>query len=271
MMATQEFQHRSEGYANAPLLVAVEISFLETSSDIDTDLFPALREVIGAGRTEFGGRFRVTGQPEPDEANAETMLFRLTNDSSTVSVAAWLSSLIIECSEYERYEQFVAVVRGIVDAYARFMEPASVTRFGMRYIDEVHVPEPITSVRAWGRYVNPVLVAPASLVDNYVINLSAGFTLDLGEHRTINVGYGTSPTRELMNEGPLVLRERPDTPAFVLDIDAVYQPPDPQPGPVDGDLIAGLADALKPGVRRIFEAVFTADARHTFRSQEPAS
>ena len=270
MTPTQEQPRQHEVFANAPLqLVAVEITFPATDSDIDTELFAALREVIGAGRTVLGGRFRLTGQPEPDgSAPAETMLFRLTNDSQTISVSAWPTSLIVECSEYERYEQFRDVVSRVVDAYARFMAPTAVTRFGMRYIDEVHVPGPIASVSSWAPYVNPALIAPAGLVDERVSNLSTGFTLDLGEHRSINVRYGTSPRRALMSEGHLVLRGRPDTPAFVLDIDAIFEPPQPQPTAVVGDLIAELADQLRPGVRKVFDAVFTPVALETFRNEE---
>lgn len=272
MTPTQELQRQQhEVFVNAPLqLVAVEVTFPATDADVDTELFAALREVVGAGRTVLGGRFRLTGQPEPDgSAPGETMLFRVTNDSKTTSVSAWPTSLIVECSEYERYEQFRDLVTGVVDAYARFMAPAAVTRFGMRYIDEVHVPDPITSVSSWAPYVNPALIAAAGVVGERVSNLSSGFTLDLGEHRSINVRYGTSPKRALMSEGHLVLRERPDTPAFVLDIDAIFEPPQPQPTPVVGGLIAALADQLRPGARKVFDAVFTPAALETFRHEEP--
>ena len=76
------------------------------------------------------------------------MFFRMTNQQRTVSLSAWPTSLVVECSEYARYEQFREVVRALVDAYTDFVVPEALTRFGIRYIDEVHVPEVIASVDA---------------------------------------------------------------------------------------------------------------------------
>ncbi len=263
-----------EVFPKAPLqLVAAELTYPAIDLNVDTDLFAAVQDVLGGHVTsQLGGQFRVTEPPDASgSAPAQSLLFRMTNSDRTVSVSAWPTSLVIESSEYERYEQFRALLVAVVDAYVRFMAPAAVSRFGMRYIDEMHVDSPISSVSDWAPYVNQALLAPAGLVRQRVSSLATGFTVDFAEHRSVNVRCTTTPSRALASEGHLRLRERPDSPAFVLDIDAVYQPPQPMPVEVTGAFVAGLADQLRPGVRDVFDAVFTSEALETFRDNDKES
>lgn len=257
-----------ENYPNAPLqLVAVEVTYPATEQQFDPQLFPAVQAVLGEATTEVGGQVRMSGPVGPDGGvPAEAMLFRMTGTDRTVSVSAWPTSLVIECSEYERFETFRDIVASVVDAYARFMSPAVVRRFGMRYIDEVHVPAPISTVLDWAPYINASLLASASLVREPVTSLATGFSVHLGEHKSLNVRCTTTPGRALTSEGHLRLRPRPETPAFVLDIDAVYEPPQPAPDPVSGALVAGFADDLRTSVRHVFDNAFTERARATFRA-----
>ena len=260
-----------EVFPKAPLqLVAAELTYPATDLSVDTDLFAAVQNVLGGHvQSQLGGQFRLTEPPDASGSSpAQSLLFRMTTSDRTVSVSAWPTSLVIECSEYERYEQFRALLVAVVDAYVRFMAPAAISRFGMRYIDEMHVATPIASVSDWAPYVNEALLAPAGLVQQRVSNLATGFSVDFAEHRTVNVRCTTTPSRALASEGHLRLRERPDSPAFVLDIDAVYQPPQPVPAKVTGAFVAGLADQLRPGVRDVFDAVFTAEALKTFRDDD---
>lgn len=264
-----------EVFPNAPLqLVAVEVTCPATELPFDPGLFPAVQEVLGGqADTQLAGQVRMSGQPDPDgRVPAEAMLFRMTNAARTVSISAWPTSLVVECSEYERFEIFRGLVHSVVDAYAGFRSPSAVTRFGMRYIDEMHVPTPISTVADWAPYVSEMLLAPSALVREAVTSLATGFTVDLGAHRSLNVRCTTTPGRALSSEGHLRLRPRPDTPALVLDIDAVYEPPQPEQTPVTGEVVASLADGLRAGVRQVFDAVFTEQARDTFRiaAEEPA-
>ena len=247
---------------------AAELTYPATDLNVDTGLFAAVQDVLGGQvQSQLGGQFRMTGPPDASgSVQGESMLFRMTTSDQTVSVSAWPTSLVIECSEYERYAQFRDLVVAAVDAYARFMTPTAISRFGLRYIDEMHVDEPIASVSDWKSYVNEALLAPSGLVRQRVLNLALGFTVDFAEHRTVNVRCTTTPSRALASEGHLRLRERPDTPAFVVDIDAVYQPPQPLRAAVTGEFVAGLADQLRPGVRDVFDTVFTPRALQTFRT-----
>lgn len=261
-----------EVFPNAPLqLVAAEVTYAATELNVDTGLFAALNAVLGGNaQTQLGGTVRVSGPPDASGgAPGESILLRMTSQDQTTSVSAWPTSLIVECTDYDRYETFRSLVQNVVDAYAQYMEPAEVSRFGMRYIDELHVATPVASVADWAPYVNPVLLAPSTLVQQRVTNLVSGFSVDLGHHKTVNVRCATTPSRAMASEGPLRLRNRPDTPAFVLDIDAIYQPAGkPMIGPVTGALVTELADALRPAVRAVFDAVFTDAALASFRSTE---
>ena len=269
--ATEATQER-EVFPNAPLqLVAVEITYPATDTRFDPRLFGAMQEVLGLDtEVQIAGQIRVLpGSPGPDgTASAEAILFRMTNSDRTVSVSAWPTSLIVESSEYGRYEGFRSMIRAVVDVYAIFMAPAAVSRFGMRYIDEMHVAAPISSVADWATYVNPLLLAPAGIVEERVTSLATGFSVELGDYRSINVRCATTPSRAMASEEHLLLRERPNTPALVLDIDAIFEPPQPQPTPVTGELVVGLANGLRPAVRRVFDAAFTEEARSTFRTTE---
>lgn len=267
---SQTGAEQHEVFPNAPLqLVAVEVTYRATDLDVDTGLFFALREVIGGeAQTRLGGQLRMVGPPDPSgAAPGESILFRMTGRDGTVSVSAWPTSLVVECSDYGRYEEFRQLVTDVFDAYARYVQPTSLARFGMRYIDEVHVDTAIASTSDWLPYVNAALLAPSTLVDSHVTNLATGFTIDLGEDRSVNVRCATTPSRAMDSEGPLRLRDRPDTPALVLDIDAIYEPTaKPMQGTVTGELVAGLADSLRPAVRAVFDAVFTEAALTTFRT-----
>ncbi|BCI91734.1 hypothetical protein NIIDMKKI_69400 [Mycobacterium kansasii] len=74
-----------------------------------------------------------------------------------------------------------AVCEALIDANVR---PALV-RVGLRYIDEVRVPEPITDVRAWAKWIDDGIIRPLTIGpdDVAVRNVQGLVTFDLGDGR----------------------------------------------------------------------------------------
>ncbi|OOK68935.1 TIGR04255 family protein [Mycobacterium kansasii] len=124
----------------------------------------------------------------------------LTNTTRTESVTITPSSFICETTAYREFDDFrvgvTAVCEALIDANVR---PALV-RVGLRYIDEVRVPEPITDVRAWAKWIDDGIIRPLTIGpdDVAVRNVQGLVTFDLGDGKGLNFQYAA------LNQTPVV-------------------------------------------------------------------
>lgn len=156
-----------------------------------------------------------------------------------------------------------AACEALINANVR---PALV-RVGLRYIDEVRVPEPITDVRAWAKWIDDSVIRPSTIgpEDVAVRNAHGLVTFDLGDGKGLNFQYAA------LDQGPVVdtqflNRQHFDPgPFFVLDFDGFRDFSGQETVLLDADEVTSVLTAVHDPVGAAFQRAITEDARNLFR------
>jgi uncharacterized protein (TIGR04255 family) len=220
------YPHR-EVFPNAPLaLVAAEIRFTDaarlrqqqTKDDVTIALeerFP-FAEPLQRGEVTFS--LGPDGTPPHVQERAGVVL---KNAQSTESLTVMSESLTYETTAYTDFSHLLEAVTAACDALVAAHVRPALQRVGLRYIDEVRVPEDLFDVRDWSHWIDSRLidqldVGPAEYPATTMQSVS---TYDLGGGRGLNFRCAA------LNQGPIVvpqfLRRSPiqSGPFFVLDFD----------------------------------------------------
>ena len=270
-----------EVYPNAPLaLVAVEVRFPEAAADrpLPLPLQRSFRGLLGEDwvieshkMQQFGVALGpgATGQ----QTFQEVVVPRFTVRDRTLSVAVTATSLTVETTAYRHYLDFRGVLRSVFDAAAELLAPDGLARVGMRYIDEIRVPD-VESERpsAWSRWIDPSLLPPqlgAMVAEQYepaawdgAVRYTTGPQRSLVLRYGARQGYAVDPRGSLSRPSP-----PPPGPFFVLDFDSFWEPLDiPE---FDPDALAETCDQLRRPVRTLFDLVITDRLRSDVFMGEP--
>lgn len=269
-----------EVFRKSPLaLVAAEVRFTDSArlrrqDTLDTvaialeGRFPFVRHVQQSG-------FQiVVGSPgAPVSASTPTtMATVLTGETNTESLSLTSTSLTYETTDYSEFQVLLDAVqnacRALLDAGVR---PA-LQRVGLRYIDEVRVPERISDARQWADWIDHRLiehfgVGPAG----HPVRMAQGVTTyDLGEGKGLNCSYAA------LNQGAVVAPEilrRPraaiDGPFFVLDFDGFQEFPNDVAVPLDPETVLMSLAAVHSPAGEAFQNSITDKARRLFRGSQP--
>ena len=253
-------------YPNAPVsLVAVEIRFPTGSGPsqaIPTPLQRSFKSQLGEAwvieqvRTSTLAMSMGPGGPGPQSVEF-AVIPRFTVRDRTMAIAVTPEALTIEATRYEHYPTFRKVLELAFETAAKVLLPEGVARVGMRYIDEIRVPEVDgESPQGWGTWVDPELMPPhvgaASKLGLDPKAWEGAVQYRTGPDRTLifrfapRVGYAVNP------EGPLKRPSAPPPgPLFMLDFDSFWQPPDiPE---FDADALLGVCDELRVPIRTLFD------------------
>ncbi len=156
--------HHREVFLETPLaLVAAEIRFTDSArlrqqSILDhiiialEDRFPYSRPV-----QSMGLQLLVGTAPAAQTMPPATSLI-LTNQSSTESVSLTSTSLTYETTHYTEFPDLLAAVQMACVALASAGVQPAMERIGLRYIDEIRVPEPISDARQWSEWIDNRLI-----------------------------------------------------------------------------------------------------------------
>lgn len=138
-------------------------------------------------------------------------------------------AVVLETTEYEGWTAFIEIFARILDSIEGTHPPAGILRVGLRYIDEIRLPNPPRSISDWHGWVDDRLLAPFSL--------DSGRDLANG---TIALQFGTAPGhviifraapfssgRAVQEEGALRMPISTTAgPYFLLDTDASWVDPE---------------------------------------------
>lgn len=170
-------------------------------------------------------------------------------------------SLIVETTDYGGFPTFLPLLRKAIHAVAQHGEPAGITRVGLRYIDEVRVPNNGEGKVGWSEWIDPSLVAPSDLsppredlqLDSWQGRLD--FKYDQESAVTLRYGAyengGTAESRDVPRR-----KEAPEGPFFLIDIDSHCAPIDYVPE-FDPDSIVERLEVLHGPIRSVFDASIT--------------
>jgi len=258
-----------EVYPNSPLvLVAAEIRHPK-STPIDGPAQAQLKRALAQVLPISKPAQRVTVTTTGSEATKVIELApRFLSRNGKISATFFSEALILETTSYTQFEDFLSVANLVLSARNEAGSLDGIERVGLRYIDEIRVPQ--DGGISWSDWVSPTLLGPHPL--------AAGLRLEIIESQGLMVfassgEHLTYPGSD-ENEHRMVLRYGPGE-GYAIELDSELRRSSPAPGPyflvdIDSFWTAGattpefnelglttLLSGLHAPVRALFESLIT--------------
>src|SRR5665647_266980 len=265
-----------EVYPNAPLvLVAAEIRHPATDplrpaqqtalKHALAALFPLSRPAMLTSVTAVAG-----GQPQVTQTRSP----RFTSRDRTTSVTFRTEAIVVETTHYKQFERFVELITLAVSARLEAGPLDGLERVGLRYIDEIRVPELTDESSSWQQWVDASLMGPASAATQLGLRaahwqgltvfetepaMTSGAPTNVPSNGNVDslvVRYGPGEGYALDPGGELKRSVPPPGPFFLLDIDSFWTAGGEVP-PAEPDEILAHLIRLHGPVRILFESLIT--------------
>lgn len=180
---------------------------------------------------------------------------------STLCVSFREGGIVVETTRYRGWEQMRRLVDEVLHARQEVGDLDGVERVGLRYIDELRVPD--QGDINWRRWVDASLMGPTEVGEKLGLESMQWQGINIftpGPERTLVLrygprdGYAVDPGGELKRSAPV-----PGA-FFLLDIDSYWTPSEGIPEFDVGQLLTTSEDLHAP-VRRLFESLITDELR----------
>jgi uncharacterized protein (TIGR04255 family) len=189
----------------------------------------------------------------------------LTNRATTEAVTFGPNSLAFEATDYRGFPPFLETFRHVCQAVIDAGVTPVVERVGLRYIDEIRVPELINGPADWSGWVNESLIDQVALGADFAAQHSEGLVqYSLGGARGLLFRFAAV-------SGPPIVQgvlQRPkdygEGPFFALDADA-FELFDPGVFTLDTDRVAQTLEVLHDPAGQLFQHAITDKTRNLFR------
>jgi uncharacterized protein (TIGR04255 family) len=184
---------------------------------------------------------------------------RFATRDQTTAVTFGAQSVSIETTQHQEFERLRELVQISVEARQKVAPVDGLMRLGLRYVDEIRVPDIRDGGIGWGEWVDASLLGPAG------IGAGLGLTPEQWQGamvfgreggRQVAVRYGPREGFAVMPGGPLQRSTPPPGPFFLLDIDSFWAVSGPVPE-FTTETIVGLCSDLHEPVSRLFESLIT--------------
>lgn len=251
-----------EIYPNAPLeYAACEVRYPYSPRLAKDEAWDHLTHVMRARfpLPQKEERRQMTIGPGVPMNLATEHLYRLVNKKRTESLLVGPTSLTVETTHYDGYQSFRALIIDVVNVIAEYEPIVGIDRVGLRYIDEIRAPEPITGLGDWSAYINRSLLTFLDLLlDDYTPKGITG-VIDFvtGERTGVAMRYATLEGAAVGDQPLRRRRKAADGPFFLLDIDSFWTPTPDELGEFAADDVALICDDLHTPVRTMFERAIT--------------
>ncbi len=254
-MATREI------YPNAPVvLVAVEARHPDVaplSQGEQSELKRLLAHHFPLPQPVQSRSFTTTIGAAP--TFTELTIPRFAARDQTTSVTFGPQSIAVETTKHETFEHLAELVQIAVEARQRVAAVDGLLRLGLRYVDEIRVPDVSDGPTVWGDWVDPSLLGPSTLGSQLgleSVNWEGATVFDRGEGRQLIVRYGPREGFAVAPGGPLHRSTPAPGPFFLLDIDSFWVPSGDVPE-FTATAVGELCADLHEPVSRLFESLIT--------------
>jgi uncharacterized protein (TIGR04255 family) len=234
----------------------VAIEELEDVLPIPEEGQPLMQVMVGPADAE---------PPVPKPIMGGRVLRLLSKDRTNAATLTG-TNVVVETTQYMRFEMFAALIDRVLSAIEKFGPPVGVERLGLRYIDEIQVPGVTEPPGDWSAYVDGALLASMNLFAETLTptllrpEAVQGLVQFSGPpDRGVRVRYGAGIGTVVDPNGPLRFQEASPDPSFIIDIDSYWTPSE-----VADFSRAGLMEAfedLHQPLREIFERSITSRLR----------
>jgi uncharacterized protein (TIGR04255 family) len=203
------------------------------------------------------------GQPQVHERLGMV----LKNARSTETLTIMSESLTYETTAYTSFEDLLEAVTTACDALDAAKVRPAIRRVGLRYIDEVRVPEPVADARQWRTWINERLIGHLDIgPENFPVTGTQSFsTYDLGEGKGLNIRFAA------LDQGAIVVPQflkRPaiaSGPFFALDFDGFRDFSGQDLTPLSVEVVRDTLAAVHVPCGTAFQQSITDQARELFR------
>lgn len=200
------------------------------------------------------------GSSSPPDMVTETAPKFFSRDSAT-AVTIRNESIVIETTKYDRYERLRELAHLAFEARQVASPVDGIDRIGLRYIDEIRVPDMDGGVSptAWSAWIDASLLGPAPLGEGLGLTpaqLQGLAMFEKAPDQSLVLRYGPRDGYAVNPDGDLKRTTTPPGPFFLVDIDSFWMAQAETPEP-DVDWILRMCDALHAPVRALFERLIT--------------
>jgi len=264
-------------YAPLAMVVAeVKYSYSLMLSDPDTQArvlegvssFTPIRE-----RSEHRSVEIPADGSSPKQQTLELMQARSSNGQTTAAVTAEALTVAMSGQDYSRYDDSLGrLIQSAVTSLTEHAPGGIITRLGLRYLDEIRVPEPPADIAGWGTWVDPRFLWGAGLladIDGIASDHRAIWTYSLPGDVQVMLNLGPFHGSGVVGPGHPFHRDTPSELMFVIDLDASWTPPSGA-APLDAEQLLAHYDRLHQPAQAVFASVLTDAARELFRGGSDA-
>lgn len=256
-------------YSNAPLVyVIVQVTHPVAppiTNHEESALKRALSEHVPLATSETVTHMEVTGSldgatpPNTEVRNERILRFKSRDRRTSVTYAS--NAVTVETTRYDTWQQLRELASLSLAARMDVAPVDGVERIGLRYIDELRVPDAVDPL--WREWVDPQLAPPALEVSPGILHPHQ--QQSVVQYRTDQPGifvvlrYGAANGPSAVQGLPIDRPTPPPSgPFFLIDTDASWTPlPGEEVPPLTPDSVLSTADALHDYVKELFEASLT--------------
>ncbi|MGH7691201.1 MAG: TIGR04255 family protein [Candidatus Dormibacteria bacterium] len=238
--------------------VAAEVR-IPPSPDLAQSVPTALRDYVRPQFPVLDEEARlnvVVGTASPQQVLRRRFLTR----DRVMSLTFSKDGVTLETTQYAGWSNFRGVFVAALEELSKTARPDGILRVGLRYIDEIRIPQPPASPIEWAGWVAEGLIAPFALHDPHRLS-NAMVLLQYGEQPGFATTFRASPFprgRTVLPQGALRLPvETPEDAYFLFDTDSSWSDPERKVPEFDAPFISSLLDQLHEPCVALFEASIT--------------
>lgn len=204
--------------------------------------------------------------PEMDVGDGPERQLRFLDKARTASVAITRRSISVEATHYDGWDHFKPSVLRAIRATTGIAPIVGVERIGLRYINEIRVPDQVTDASGWKEWIDADIVSHLEPIPGYTAE-SSQTVIDLqGEAGRMVARYAALVGSGVVSDQPLK-RKVPATfgPFFVIDTDSYRETPDEEMLDCTSEALDPVLDELHEPLGELFQRAITDKSRNLFR------
>lgn len=195
-----------------------------------------------------------------DQVQSETTRIpRFISRDQRTSATFGTESIVLETTNHKGFAQFSELLTVVIDARLRVRPDGAILRIGLRYINEVRVPDLPDSAPGWSEWIDARLTGPAALAVPLTGTIEHWQGLAVFKRASglgLTLRYGSREGYAVPPGGPLTRLVPVPGPFFLLDFDSYWEPQSEAPS-IDPEYIIQLTAEIQEPIAELFDTLAT--------------
>lgn len=270
-----------EVFPNAPLaMVVAETKFSYVpeldQSNAKVEVLAAIKSMLPVMERTVQNSVEIKlgadGSVQPQTKTLDLLQARAPDSQTTAAVSSESLTVAMSGLVYTKFEESLRpLLEAAIGGLQNVFPSTYVTRAGLRYLDEIRVPSPPSSLDGWARWIAVPLLGGAELLsdfDSSVVEMRSTYRYDLPDKRQVVFNWGPFVGTGVVGpDHPFHRADVHPESMFVLDLDASWMPTGALEPLSTADLLV-VYDGLHEPAQAVFQRAITDEARTLFRSKQ---